>query len=40
MKQMVFGEKPSYADVLDNFIRKSEKILYSLETTLVEPQPA
>ncbi len=40
MKQMVFGEKPSYADVLDNFIRKSEKILYSLETALVEPQPA
>lgn len=31
MVQMVFGEKPSYADVVDNFINKSEKILCSLE---------
>ena len=39
MLDMVFGEKPLYANVLDSFIRKSEKILYSLESTLLKPQP-
>lgn len=38
MLDMVFGEKPSYADVLDKFIRKSEKILLSLEPILLELQ--
>jgi|GEM_PF-362044 len=37
MKQMVFGEKPSYTNVLDSFIQKSEKILFLLETALLEP---
>ncbi|MBS0350225.1 MAG: nucleotidyl transferase AbiEii/AbiGii toxin family protein [Proteobacteria bacterium] len=31
MLDMVFGERPAYADVVDNFIGKSEKILHSLE---------
>jgi predicted nucleotidyltransferase component of viral defense system len=40
MAQMVFGEKPPYVDVLENFIHKSEKILLALEVLLPEPQPA
>lgn len=40
MMQMVFGEKPPYADVVADFIRKSEKILCLLEALLPEPQPA
>lgn len=31
MLDMVFGERPPYTDVVDNFINKSEKILRSLE---------
>lgn len=31
MLDMVFGERPPYADVVDNFIHKSEKILSLLE---------
>jgi len=40
MAQMVFGEKPPYILVLENFIHKSEKILQALEITVLEPLPA
>jgi hypothetical protein len=36
MLDMVFGEKPVFAEVLDRFIHKSEKILQSLEELLQE----